>query len=104
MGLIVCAITFMILAILVKHRRMHFLIAGYNTMSAEEKAKYDIEKIATLFRNVMFGMAVACIAGYFISVWLNSLMAEIITLFSTVTVGAAILIIKSNSKKYRIGE
>ena len=46
---------------------MYWLIAGYNTMPKEEKEKYDIEGIASEFRNVMFGMALIIIVGYFIA-------------------------------------
>jgi hypothetical protein len=35
---------------------MYFLIAGCTSMPKEEQAKQDIEGIATVFRNAMFGM------------------------------------------------
>jgi len=48
--MVIVAFIFILLGIVIKHGKMYFLIAGYNTMSKEEKAKYDIEGIATLFR------------------------------------------------------
>ena len=54
--MLITAILFIVFGILIKYGKMYFLIAGYNTMSKEEKEKYDIERIATVFRNVMFGM------------------------------------------------
>lgn len=57
------AILFIVLGILIKYGKMYFLIAGYNTMSKEEKEKYDIEGIASVFRNIMFGMAFIIIIG-----------------------------------------
>ena len=83
---------------------MHFLIAGYNTMSPEEKAKYDIEKIATLFRNVMFGMAAALILVYVLTYWINSNYFEIIAFFLVIGVGVTYLLVKVNSKNYRIDQ
>ena len=80
---------------------MYFLIAGYNTMSAEEKAKYNIEKIVTLFRNVMFAMAAILIVGFIISLWLRSTKIEIISLLLALGVGVPYLLIKSNSRSYR---
>ncbi len=65
--MITVAIIFIVLGILTKYGKMHFLIAGYNTMSKAEKSKYDIEGIATIFRNAMFGMALILITGYFIA-------------------------------------
>jgi len=56
--MLITAILFIVFGILIKYGKMYFLIAGYNTMSKEEKEKYNIEKIATVFRNVMFGMGV----------------------------------------------
>ncbi|WP_281323555.1 DUF3784 domain-containing protein [Flavobacterium aestivum] len=81
---------------------MYFLIAGYNTMSKEEKDKFDIEGIATLFRNVMFGMALVMIAGYFIANKLKDPNIENIAFFVALLIGIPYLVIKSNSKKYKL--
>lgn len=61
------AMVFIALGIAIKYGKMHFLMAGYNTMSKEDKAKYDIEGISSVFRNVMFGMALIIILGFGIS-------------------------------------
>lgn len=55
--MITVAIIFIVLGILIKYVKMYFLVAGYNTMRKAEKSKYDIEGIAPIFRNAMFGMA-----------------------------------------------
>jgi hypothetical protein len=52
------AILFILIGILIKYAKMYFLIAGYNTMSKEEKSKYDVDGIATVFRNTMFGILI----------------------------------------------
>ena len=64
--MLITAILFIVFGILIKYGKMYFLIAGYNTMSKEEKEKYDIEGIATVFKNVMFGMAFIIILGDFV--------------------------------------
>ena len=66
------AILFIALGILIKYRKMYFLIAGYNTMSKEEKEKYDIDGIARVFRNVMFGMGFLIIIGFLVAKWLEN--------------------------------
>ena len=48
------SLLFVLLGILIKYGKMNFLIAGYNTMSKEERDKVDIKKLANLFKNTMF--------------------------------------------------
>lgn len=96
------AILFVVLGILVKYGRLHFLIAGYNTMSKEAKAQYDIEGIAGVFRNAMFVMAFINCAGYFAAGWLENPEIKDISLFAALLVGIPYLLIKSNSCKYKI--
>lgn len=100
--MIVIALLFIILGILIKYAKMYFLIAGYNTMPQEEKEKYDIKGIATLFRNVMFGMGLTMIAGYFIANKFDNPTIEVITFFGAILIGIPYLLIKSNSKKYTL--
>ena len=40
--MLITAILFIVFGILIKYGKMYFLIAGYNTMSKEEKEKYNI--------------------------------------------------------------
>jgi hypothetical protein len=96
------AVFFIILGILIKYGKMYFLIAGYNTMSKEEKDKINIEGIATLFRNVMFGMALIMITGYFIANELKNPNIENNAFFVALLIGIPYLLIKSNSKKYKL--
>lgn len=81
---------------------MYFLIAGYNTMSKTEKSKYNIEGIATLFRNALFGMAIIIITGHFIALWLEKAQIELISLVAAILLGIPYLLINSNSDKYKI--
>ena len=99
--MLVTAILFIILGILIKYGKMYFLIAGYNTMSKEEKENYNIEGIATVFRNVMFGMALLIIAGYFITKLTNNLNIQNYAFWASMIIGIPYLLIKSNSKTYQ---
>lgn len=100
--MLLSAIVFIILGVLIKHARMYWLIAGYNTMPKEEKENYDIEAIATLFRNVMFGMALFIIGGYFIAVITESPNLENYCFWTSIIIGIPYLLIKSNSNKYKL--
>lgn len=99
--MITVAIIFIIIGIAIKYGKLYFLIAGYNTMSKEKKEKYDIEGIANVFRNAMFGMALLIISGYFLAIWLNNPTIEPIALFIAVIIGIPYVLIVSNSKKYK---
>lgn len=99
--MIFTATLFILIGIAIKHGKMYNLIAGYNTMSPEEKAKYNIEKIATLFRNVMIAMAVGILVSYGFACWLNIPKIKVFGMFASILIGLPYLLIMSNSKKYR---
>ncbi|WP_299337681.1 DUF3784 domain-containing protein [uncultured Psychroserpens sp.] len=96
------AILFIILGVLIKYAKMYYLIAGYNTMSKKEQAKYDIDGIATVFRNAMFGMALLMIIGYVLSIWLKDPKLEVYGVIIAVIIGLPYLLIVSNSGKYKV--
>ena len=100
--MIVTAIIFIILGVLIKYGKMYWLIGGYNTMPKEEKEKYDIEGIATIFRNVMFGMALIIIVGYFIAEITESPNIQDYAFWTSMAIGIPYLLIKSNSKKFKL--
>jgi len=91
-----------LIGVIVKYGEMYFLIAGYNTMSADKKAAYDIEKLATLLKNVLFGMAFLISIGHIISKLLENPMIENIAFFGAIPIGIPYLLVKSNSDKYKI--
>jgi len=99
--MILVAFIFITIGILVKYAKMYFLISGYNTMSAEKKATYDIESLANLFKNVFFTMALLIILGYFISKLLENPVIENTAFFGAILVGVPYLLIQSNSSKYK---
>ncbi len=99
--MIAVAIIFIILGVLIKYGKMYFLIAGYNTMPKNEKEKYDIESIAKVFGNVMFGMALVMLIGYFIAKFTANPMIQNYTFWITLIIGISYLLIETNSKKYK---
>jgi undecaprenyl pyrophosphate phosphatase UppP len=99
--LLFVALLFVVIGVLIKYGKMYYLIAGYNTMSPKQQAEYNIEKIATLFRNVTFTMAAIVIVGYTVNLWLNESLVEFVTILVAVLVGIPFLLIKSNSEKYK---
>lgn len=99
--MIITAIVLIVLGFLIKYGKMYFLVAGYNTMSKEEKEKYDIEGIATLFRNIMFGMAFGILAGVLISYWIAKSEIGTYFFYGSISIGTIYLLIASNSKKYK---
>lgn len=102
--MIVTAIIFIVLGVLIKYGKLYFLLAGYNTMPKEEQAKYDIESIATVFRNVMLVMAFALIAGHYLSIWLENETISTIIFYGTLLVGVPYLLIVINSGKCKTGK
>jgi len=55
---IIPAVIFVVLGIVFSRGKGAFLIAGYNTSSSEEKAKYDKSALCTFVGKIMFAMAV----------------------------------------------
>jgi len=96
------AIFFIVIGFGIKYAKMYFLIAGYNTMSAKEKANYDIKGIASLLGTVMFSMAALILISSLLNYLFNWPEAEGYIFFPTLFIGILFLIIRSNSKKYRI--
>lgn len=102
MLIFIVAIFFIILGALVKHGKMYFLIAGFNTLSAEEKDKYDIEGIATVFRNGFYAMAILMIAISKLPFGLATDNLDFISIMISTFAGVAYILIRVNSKKYKI--
>jgi len=51
----------------VKYKRAYWLIAGYNTMSAEKQAKVDAKGLGSFMGNMLFIMAAIVLAGFLFS-------------------------------------
>lgn len=99
---ITVALIFIVLGLLIKYGKLYMLIAGYNTMSKEEQQKVDIQGIANVFRNGMFGMAALLLIGYALSIWLADDRIELYLFFLSIAIGLPYILIVSNSSKYKI--
>lgn len=99
--MIAVAVLFIILGALVKYGKMHFLIAGYNTLSSSEKERIDVNGVANVFRNGFFGMAVIILAGYFYGKLTGDLTVQKPAIFAAIFIGLPYVIIASNLKKNR---
>lgn len=71
--------------------RFPMLMAGYNTMSGKERARYNINKIKKVSALTLVGLALLSVVFYFLSertmthiVWLVLFIATIIGLVITV--------------------
>lgn len=100
--MITTAIIFIVLGILVRYFKMYLLMAGYNTMSKVEKAEIDVKQLANIFKNGMFGMAIIIFIGYLISQYFNKPEIENYFLFASFIIGIPYLLIKANSKNFKI--
>lgn len=90
-----------LLGFAIKHFKLYFLIAGYNTMGKAEKEKVNIEKVATLFRNVLGFIGLVMIVMGISNSYIQN--PKIINIFFYVIIGGSVLflLIKSNSKAYK---
>ncbi len=100
--MIAVAFLFLVLGALIKYGKMYFLISGYNTMRAEEKAKYDIKGIANLFWQAMLGMAIIIALGTLLKILFGEEKWEVYSLVLAVVLGLPYLLIQSNSKRYKL--
>lgn len=100
--MILLGLFFIILGLLIKYGKMHSLLAGYNTMSPEKKAKYDIERIASIFRNGMVGMGMVIILGSLAATWFENPDLRPIAVSAAVIIGVPYLLIASNLPKYKV--
>ncbi|MFT7344650.1 MAG: undecaprenyl pyrophosphate phosphatase UppP [Lentimonas sp.] len=99
--MIIVAIVFVVMGILIKYAKLYSLIAGYKTMSDEEKEKVDIKGIAELMKNVLFAMAVIVLAGIYFAKKAGEPNLEIMFLITSLVIGVPYLIIKLNSSRYK---
>jgi len=70
-------------------------------MPKEKKEKYDIEGIASVFRNAMFLMAIILIIGYFVSKEMENPKIETYSFYIAIAIGVPYLLIVSNLDKFK---
>ncbi|MBL7472242.1 DUF3784 domain-containing protein [Robertkochia sediminum] len=99
--LLFVALLYIVLGVLVKYGKFYNLIAGYNTMPETQKKRYDIDGIASVFRNAMFGMALIIVLGYLLGLWLDNSQMTLYALFIASAIGIPYLLVRSNAARYR---
>ena len=95
---LIVGIFLILIGILIKHAKMYFLIAGYNTMSEERKRHFNIEGFSTLFRNCFVLMGVLIFAGQYLLFWMGWDQGPMWIV--TISVGSIIPYLIIRGKKY----
>ena len=71
------------------------LIAGYNTMSKEQKKNVDIEGLSTFMRNGLIAIGISIIIGYYLFKWIGITLIANSMLLIVILVGVTILVFKA---------
>jgi len=101
MTTLIIGIVLIIAGLLIKYGKMYFLIAGLNTMNHKQRAEYNLEKIGTLFRNVLSLMGICMIIGNLLTRHFENYLFDLFFIVVPVITGCIILIYKSNSDEYK---
>lgn len=83
----------LVIALVLRKGKGSWLIAGYNSMSEKEKAKYDEKKLCKDVSSILFGiiasMGVSVVGELFNITWLSTVSLILILLIVVVGVIAA---------------
>jgi hypothetical protein len=71
------------------------LIAGYNTMSQDEKKSVDIKGLSTFMRNGLITIGLSILIGYYLFKWIGFTMIANLMILIVTLVGVTILVIKA---------
>jgi len=83
---IVFAIILIIIAFFLKRGKGLWLLAGFNTMSVEERNVYDMEKIGRFISKTLTGMAL-CLLAFDFGPYINNItIITIMILFSSLLI------------------
>ena len=96
---IVFAIILIIIAFFLKRGKGLWLLAGFNTMSVEERNVYDMEKIGKFMSKTLTGMAL-CLLAFDFGLYINNIIAIV---FPWVVFGGIVIftLIYINSDKFK---
>lgn len=96
---IVFAIILIIIAFFLKRGKGLWLLAGFNTMSVEERNVYDMEKIGRFISKTLTGMAL-CLLAFDFGLYINNIIAIV---FSWVIFGGIVIftLVYINSDKFK---
>ena len=96
---IVFAIILIIIAFFLKRGKGLWLLAGFNTMSVEERNVYDMEKIGKFISKTLTGMAL-CLLAFDFGLYINNI---IVIVFPWVVFGGIVIftLVYINSDKFK---
>lgn len=96
---IVFAIILIIIAFFLKRGKGLWLLAGFNTMSVEERNAYDMEKIGRFISKTLTGMAL-CLLVFDFGLYINNIIAIV---FPWVVFGGIVIftLVYINSDKFK---
>lgn len=96
---IVFAIILIIIALFLKRGKGLWLLAGFNTMSVEERNVYDMEKIGKFISKTLIGMAL-CLLAFDFGLYINNIIAIV---FPWVVFGGIVIftLVHVNSDKFK---
>ena len=96
---IVFAIILIIIALFLKRGKGLWLLAGFNTMSVEERNVYDMEKIGKFISKTLIGMAL-CLLAFDFGLYINNIIAIV---FPWVVFGGIVIftLVYVNSDKFK---
>ena len=96
---IVFAIILIIIAFFLKRGKGLWLLAGFNTMSVEERNAYDMEKIGRFISKTLTGMAL-CLLAFDFGLYINNIIAIVFPwiVFAGITVFTLVYL---NSDKFK---
>ena len=96
---IVFAIILIIIAFFLKRGKGLWLLAGFNTMSVEERNVYDMEKIGSFISKTLTGMAL-CLLAFDFGLYINNIIAIV---FPWVVFGGIVIftLVYINSDKFK---
>lgn len=97
--IIVFAIILIIIAFFLKRGKGLWLLAGFNTMSVEERNVYDMEKIGRFISKTLTGMAL-CLLAFDFGLYINNIIAIV---FPWVVFGGIVIftLVYINSDKFK---
>lgn len=100
---LITGLFFIALGAIVRFGKASWLIAGYNTSSKEEKAKYDEAALCNFVGNLMFVLGVIVLVMGILSLLITSHLGIILgvgwTLYVVMTIGAVIYVNTGNRFK-----
>jgi len=78
------------------------LLAGYNTLSQEEKQKIDSDKLTRIARNYLVSIGISVLLiECILSIFTISEKTHLYVIFSVIIIGISLLIIQSNRLKLK---